>query len=53
LDGVFWVFEDYWVGEEAFESKMDPIEIRFNYHETTKSALLDRETKRESCVFFN
>ena len=31
-DGVLLVLEDCGVGEEAFESKPDPVEIRFNHH---------------------
>jgi hypothetical protein len=31
-DGVLLVFEDCRVGEEAFESKPDAVEIRFNHH---------------------
>src|SRR5437879_4674001 len=45
-DSVLLVFEDHWVGEETFESKPDPIEIGFNYHEATISPFLSLRTQR-------
>jgi hypothetical protein len=45
-DSVLLVFEDCWVGEEAFESKPDPIEININYHEANISPFLSLATCR-------
>src|SRR5712664_2022042 len=40
LDGVLLVFEDCGVGEEAFESEPDPVEIRFNHHASSAQQCL-------------
>src|SRR5437867_5189721 len=43
-NSVLLVFEDCRVGEEALESKPDPVEIGFNYHEATILPFLTLET---------